>query len=76
LKCGRLRAGHANLGALPILRRDQQQAFRFCPGAKGLSGGLRLFQRGGTFDLVQYVLRFAIELIAGMAPNDFGRRFE
>jgi hypothetical protein len=66
VECSRLRAAHArSLGAPSIFRRDQQQAFRF-----------GLLQRGGTLDLMQHVLCPAIALIAGMAPNDLGRRFE
>src|SRR5262249_45073642 len=64
------------LGAPSIFRQDQQQAFRFGPGAKGIAGGLGLLQRGGTLDLMQHGLCPAIALIAGMAPNDLGRRFE
>jgi hypothetical protein len=58
--------------ALDELRRasrflaDQHPTFRFGPGAKRLASGGGLFQRRGTFDLVQHTLRVAIGMIPGM----------
>src|SRR5262245_39071128 len=63
-------------GALVVLRRDQQQAFGFGPGAKGLAGGVGFFQRQGAFDPTQQLLGLATGTIAGMAANDLRRRLE
>src|SRR5262249_12963256 len=76
VECRPLAGPARSLGAPSIFRRDQQQVFRFGPGAKGIARGLGLLERGGTLDLMQYVLCPAIALIAGMAPNDLCRRFE
>src|SRR5262249_54332468 len=66
----------SRLGARVVLRRDQQQAFRFGPGAKGLAGGVGRFRRQSAFDPMQQFLRLAIEMIAGVAAGGFRRRLE
>ena len=52
------------LGALSVFRRDQQQALRFRPGAKGRADGIGFLQRRGALDLLQQVLCVAVEMIA------------
>ena len=49
------------LGALSVFRRDQEQALGFRPGAKGVAGGIGLLQRRGVLNLLQQILRIAVE---------------
>jgi hypothetical protein len=48
----------------------------FRPGAKGVAGGIGLLQRRGVLNLLQQILRVAVEVIAGVAANDLGCGFE